>query len=114
MNQQTNPNPDIKTHTDAQLQALLRQTVAIPLGSMPSRVHDQALNAWRMQYDVQSKGSVATLARAKDLWQRHAAWSAMLLVLALCLALGWRSMHEASMAELQQLDVLSQLLLEDL
>jgi hypothetical protein len=48
------------------------------------------------------------------LWQRRTALGWLVLTMALCLAVGLRPTHDAALADLQQPDVLSQILLDDL
>lgn len=103
--------------TDASLRSLLRQTAATPPGPNLDRVQHNALSAWhthRAQNNLQHAGPVATLGRAQALWQRHAALGWLVLAIALCLAVGLRPTHDAALTELQQPDVLSQILLDDL
>lgn len=109
----THPTPD----ADATLRSLLRQTAATPRGPDLDRVQHNALSAWHVhhaEHSLQHAGAVATLGGAQPLWRRHAALGWLLLVTALCLAVGLRPTHDAALAELQQPDVLSQILLDDL
>jgi hypothetical protein len=99
------PVPD----TDASLRSLLRQTAATPTGPDLSAWHTH-----RAQHSLQHTGPAATLGRAQALWPRHAALGWLVLAMALCMAVGLRPTHDAALAELQQPDVLSQILLDDL
>lgn len=106
--------------TDALLRKLLQQTVATPPGPELQRVQHNALSTWhahRVQTSPQQlgqMGQMATLGRASVLWQRPGTWGWLVLAAALCVAVGLRPTLDANLADLQQPDVLSQIMLDDL